>query len=429
MRNILYLIISVLLALPGVARPPVDTLHYSINDVEKTFLENNLLLVAEKLNISQADAKILQAKAWPNPSFTLNELQLYRSASTEDIPPVVGNVWRNRNFAMQLEQLVQTAGKRKKNINLEVRNKEMAEVLLSDLLQALKAELRQTVVDIQYLQSVQESWAVQQQEVARLMQAQQSQWKNGYISQADFLRLKALHFSLKGELTALATEMNARQKTLKTLLYINPETYVVISDSISAATITQLKQHTLPYIIGLSKNSTRLLIAEKQVRINEAQLAIEKAARVPDLNLMASYDRAGSTMLNFVGVGVAVDLPFFNRNKGNIKAAQHELQKNELLFKNTTSEVNNTVVQHWTDLQLAINLYETLDAGYIASVDALTHSVSKNFSEHNINLLQFLDFYESFRDTKAQYYNAIRNILLKKEDLSYLLGTELNEQL
>lgn len=426
MRKYLYFIPALLLYSHCIGRAPADTLYYSAGEMEQVFLSNNLLLLAEKLNINQADARILQAKTWPNPTFTLNELQVYRSASTDDIPPVFGNFWRNRNFAMQLEQLIQTAGKRKKNIHLEIQNREMAEITFTGLLQALKAELRNTIAEILYIQRVSNSWQVQLYQVTRLVNAQQVQLNNGYISQADFVRLKALEFSLKKQLADINMDMNARQQLLKTMLYINPEQFIVVNDTLNTHAITQLKNQSLPDMLQLSSHNTGLRMASKQIQISEAQLAIEKAARTPDITLLTSYDRAGSTMLNFIGVGAAIDLPVFNRNKGKIKAARYQVQQHELVYRNTEAQVNNTVVQQWTDLHTAIALYESLDKAYIATLDDMTAAVSKNFTQHNISLLQFLDFYESFREVKEQYFQAIKNIQQKKEELNYLLGTELN---
>jgi outer membrane protein, heavy metal efflux system len=48
-----------------------DTLKISREQCEAVFLKENLLLIAEKLNISQAEAMVLQAKLWPNPSLTI----------------------------------------------------------------------------------------------------------------------------------------------------------------------------------------------------------------------------------------------------------------------------------------------------------------------------------------------------------------------
>jgi outer membrane protein, heavy metal efflux system len=402
-----------------------DTLTYTIKQAEQVFLQHNLPLLAEKLNIDQADAKILQAKVWPNPTFSLGEVQLYKNATTDDIPPLFGNFWRDRNFTLQLEQLIYTAGKRKKNIDLEIKNKELAQHTFKDLLQALKAEFRQTATEVIYIQGVQKNWEFQLLEVNKLLKAQQSQLKEGHIAEVELYRLKALQISLQGEINSLNEQLTEAQKTLKTLMFINPESAIVIIDNTDDVSIERWKSYRLRELISLSENNALLQSARTQIKVNQAQLAIEKANRIPDITLNANYDRNGSVMLNFVGLGFSMDLPFFNRNKGNIRVAQYELEKSMLMEKHKVSELNNAIVKTWTDLNRAIALYESIDKDYLDKLNTLTKSIAKNFSQHNISLIEFLDFFESFRESKEKYYEAIKNINVKKEDLNYLVGSEL----
>lgn len=402
-----------------------DTLRYTISGAEKVFLENNLPLLAEELNISQADARITQAKVWPNPTFTLDEIQLYKNSTTDVIPPLFGNFWRDRTFSAHLEQLVFTAGKRKKGIALEMRNKEMAQSVFADLLQSLKAEFRQTAAELRYLQQVQNGWVLQLAEVDKLLKAQQSQLAEGNISQAEMYRFKALRISLQGEINALGERMTEAQSALKTLMYIDPRTYVIIEEEPGGGDIARLKRHTLDELIALTDNNASLQAARTQVKISEAQLAIERANRVPDITFNANYDRNGSVMLNFVGVGFAMDIPMFNRNRGATRAALIEVQKSNLMEKNKVSELGNAVAKSWTDLNKSIQLYEAIDADYVEKLDDMTKAVARNFLQHNISLLEFLDFFESFRESKEKYYEAAKNIVVQKENLNYLIGSEL----
>src|ERR1700674_5323159 len=48
-----------------------DTLHLTLPDAERQFLDKNLTLLAGKYNIDAASAQIIQAKLYPNPSLQL----------------------------------------------------------------------------------------------------------------------------------------------------------------------------------------------------------------------------------------------------------------------------------------------------------------------------------------------------------------------
>lgn|SRR5690554_361553 len=98
------------------------TLTLNRTELETLFLKNNLSLLAENLSISKAEAKVIQAKVWPNPTLSIEDVNLWRPKSIgneELIPPLVGNFGRNQQFSIGFEQLIITAGKRKKLIELK----------------------------------------------------------------------------------------------------------------------------------------------------------------------------------------------------------------------------------------------------------------------------------------------------------------------
>ncbi|GIV43422.1 MAG: hypothetical protein KatS3mg035_0545 [Bacteroidia bacterium] len=96
-----------------------DTLKLSREQCEAIFLKENLLLLAEKLEISKAEAIKLQASLWPNPNITLDEINLWTTQKQlgiwgQELPGLNGgNFGRNQQFTFSIEQLILTAGKRK----------------------------------------------------------------------------------------------------------------------------------------------------------------------------------------------------------------------------------------------------------------------------------------------------------------------------
>lgn len=406
---------------------PADTLRLRMPEAEKLFLEQNLPILAERLNIDQADARILQAKAWPNPTFHLDGVQLYNNAGTDASPGLLGTgFWKNRTFEAQLEQMVRLAGKRKKGIAFETRNKELAASSFNDFLLNLKAAFRQDLAELQYLQSLAGDLLYQQQIVHDLTRAQSAQYKEGNISQSQLYRIKALQIALQSELNELQEKITDKQQSLKTAMALDPRTYILIRNDQGEVPLQQLKQYTLEQLLALSlHNNTAIRSAENEKRVSEAGLAVAKAEAVPDLTFNINYDRNGNNQLDFVGAGVAIDLPVFNRNKGNIRVARYEVQQNELRQKDKVNAISNAVVKTWADLNKAITLYESIDQDYLQTLNEMILALSNNFRQKNISLLEFLDLFDSFKASKAHYYEAIKNISLKKEDLNYLTGRDL----
>ncbi len=126
-----------------------DTIIFSRKNAETLFLQNNLSLIAERLNIDIAQAQIIQAKVWPNPTFSLNEINLWRNTGAEELPAIWGNYGRYQEFGASLEQLVYTAGKRKKMIAIEQVGSDMAVEYYKNFLRNLKMEFRNNLSAIQ----------------------------------------------------------------------------------------------------------------------------------------------------------------------------------------------------------------------------------------------------------------------------------------
>jgi len=403
-----------------------DTLRINGKDAETILLKNNLTLLAEQLNINQAEAMILQAKVWPNPNLSIDEINVNRNETSEKIPPLIGNFGRNQQFTVQLEQLILTANKRKKNIRLETTNKILAENSFMDILLALKAEFRSELAELLYQQHLKEDLSLQHHIIAKLLDAQSAQFKLGNISRADFLRIKALLISVNSELNEVNTQINEKQTKLKTWMAISPSTYIVILDSPNNAEIGRLQSLSIQKLLeDANHNNMQIKLAHNSKDISINRWAIEQAKKTPDITLNLNYDRAGSTMFNFFGVGIAMDIPLFDRNKGNIKHAVLEIQKNELKLREKEIDINNQIVEHFQNLQQAIHLYNQIDKDYLSELKQMQVSVADNFIKKNLSLLAFLDLFNSFKESKQLYYQSLKDIKMKENELNYLMGMEL----
>lgn len=406
------------------AQVKTDSLRLNTEEAEKLFLENNLSLIAERLNINQADALILQAKAWPNPNLSIDEVNLNRNSTSESIPPLFGTFARNQQFTVQLEQLILTAQKRKKNINLEVNNKRLAENAFIDFLQALKLEFRTSLAHLIYNQETFSDLSRQVEIASQLLKAQEAQLREGNISEASYLRLKALQIELSNELNESLEERNKIQSDLKTLMAIPGPTLLILkNEDLIEKTINKWNNLSYARLIELvDQHSSQLKIAGSVKDVSIAALELESAKKIPDLTFNLNYDRNGSTMFNFFGAGVSFDLPLFDRNKGNIKQAVLEVKKQEYLVEEKRNSLHNQLDEAYKNILQNIQLYRSFDTDYLVKLEKMQASIANNLIKRNLSLLEFLDLFDSFKNNKRLYYKIKRDIQLKEYELNYLVG-------
>jgi len=403
-----------------------EILKISREEAETMFLQNNLQLISEKLNIESQKAEVIQAKLWPNPEFSISEINLWKNSTVEPSPPFFGNFGRNQQIAFELNQLVQTAGKRKKLIALEQVDVSKAEQYFEDLLRGLKLELRNQLTDLQYIQ---QSIKIHQnliENISILTNAYQNQLDKGNISKAEYTRLKAKELEINKEILELTRQSNEIQKELKLLLRINPNVSIEITDDGFIKDTQPYETIFIDQIIENAKeNRPDYQLALLEEEYSNKLLSYEKAQRIPDLTFGVNYDRNGSTMLDFVGIGVSFDLPFFNRNKGGIKKAQISIENAKVQKEQTALTIENEIFLSYKSLQQAIDFLNKIDTDYETDLDLLLENYTKNFTSRNVSMLEYFDFMDAYLENKKIILEAQKDVNQKAEELNYSLGKDL----
>ena len=103
------------------AQMHADTVRLSLPGAEKTFLDSNLLLLAQKYNVDAQKALIIQARLWPNPNFAISH-GLYSGTLKQFFP-----LGANDETSAGLSQLILLAGKRNKQIKIAEANAKLGE--------------------------------------------------------------------------------------------------------------------------------------------------------------------------------------------------------------------------------------------------------------------------------------------------------------
>lgn len=417
----------------GFAQNP-DRLELSRDEAEDRFLRENILLIAEQLKIDQAKAKTIQAKLWPNPSLEIEEINLGTSTNGlnglgefgEGLPPMWGNFGRNQQVSVSIEQLVQTAGKRKKLIALEKMNESMAEAYFRDLLRALKLEFRSSLSQLQFVQFSLDLYSGQLLSLQKLSLAYKNQVALGNVPKGQYVRLRAAELQLSKEITDLEDRRGEFQKELNLLMNLPSHTFLILKEEGFEKDIRQYDEFQLADLFSIASEERpdyRLSVLE--LKSSELDHHLQFAERIPDLTFKVGYDRGGNFLYNFLGVGVAFDLPVLNRNQGNIKYAKLAVSQAELMQELKLKEVENELVQSWNKLGNSIAFRRRLEPDYERTLDELYLSYVTNFKNRDIDMLAFLDFLEAYQENKTIILENLLAIQLNGEEFNYRLGTDL----
>jgi outer membrane protein, heavy metal efflux system len=398
-----------------------DTLHISLDSAEHMFISGNFTLLAQKYNIQVQKAQEIQARLYPNPNFSVF-YSLYNPTTKKFFP--VGPGTTGGDISMQLSQMIYLAGQRNKQVKIAEANTRLSEYQFFDLIRTLKYTLRTDFYNIYFFLH---SASVYQEEINSLQQvvsAFEEQEGKGYISEKEVIRIKAQLYTLLAEFNSLISRINDLESELRLVLQIKGSFVVPVLDS---AKLNELNPASFPLSTLLDsayKNRSDLQIARTNVEASKLNYNYQKSLAVPNLMLALSYDQQGGYVNNLPSLGAAIDLPFFNRNKGNIQSAKISTDVNSALQQSTEASIQENV-SHALEKAIANEkMYRTMDPKFLKDFNHMLYEVLVNYEKRNLTILDFLDFYESYKDNILSSDNIQFNRLSAFEDINYYTGTE-----
>ncbi|NLR60167.1 TolC family protein [Chitinophaga polysaccharea] len=402
---------------PTQAQNSVQTV--TLQSVEDSFLVKNYLLLAQRYQIDASKALVRQAKMWSNPSFST----VLGFGSTDKLKPF--NVGSGGETQYNIDQLIQTAGKRNKAIQLAATATKMSEANFDELIRTLRLQLRENVYNIYYQQQTEKVLKEQLGNLQTIVDAYVTADKKGSVAHADLVRLQALQVGIENDFADLKQQELESQKNLQQLLH-SQDFYAADIKPADLAPYT-LDKIQLPQLLeAASKNRADVRMADLQYQTAQLNYRLQKSLAVPDLHVGATYDKQGSYVNNFVGLTLGIDLPVWNRNQGNIHAAKLQISSEQQLLMQQQSVAQTEVLNAYQRIVALEKRYKGFDLHqFQGEFDTLIAEVSKNFSKGNISLLQFIDYFNSYSDNAKNINKFLSNRVNAYEELNYATGQEL----
>jgi outer membrane protein, heavy metal efflux system len=398
-----------------------DTLHITLQAAEKQFLDNNLDLLAEKYNISIARAQVIQSRLYNNPNLQLSG-DLYNPDRKKffDVSNQTGE------YQVTVSELISLAGKRNKGVKLAKTGAAMAENQFFDLLRTLRFSLRSDFYQVYYLQSSMKAYTDQIASLEKMDATYNDLQTKGLVTLKDAVRLRALLYSLKAERTSLVNQIIDLQSELQILLKNNKAWFAPDLSDDAIAGLPAIRQTALQSLVDSAYlNRQDLALAQNTLLYNQQNLKLQKATGVPDLTIGAAFDKRGSFVDNASFLNLGIDLPFFNRNQGNIQAAKFTIEQNKAQLQQQQLTVENDVQTAYVKAINTDKMLESVDPNFRKQFEQLLQSINENFLKKNISLLELTDFYDSYKENLLQLNQLQNDRMQAIETLNFAIGKTL----
>lgn len=401
-------IVQILLALgANLAHPANAQTALSLHDAIAQALENNPTIQASNERIATAQGLRQQAGLMLNPKLILQ---------TENTRPQGPFVFpRDTDNFAYLQQIFETAGKREKRTeaaSAAVRRAELERELVR----------RQLVVRVKsaYWQAVgaklaERLLAEDIQSFRHIIEYHENRVKEGAMAEVDLIRVR-----LEGERLEIALN-NATLEAERARINLFRE---MGKTQFPEVTLTEqlepLPERPSVPIEQVLQDRPEMRLARQIVDQAKASLTLQHANAKPNVEVLFGYKRA--TGFDSMIGGVQVDLPFTNRNQGNIAAATAEIRFAESALAATDSLVRAEVMAAERDYLIRRRQVGDFLKGMRTKADEAARIAEAAYREGGADLLRLLDAQRLRIETQLMYFRALTEFRQSIAALEAALG-------
>ncbi|MDR0190630.1 TolC family protein [Pseudomonas yamanorum] len=365
----------------------VNAQTLTLESALQTAFANNPDMAAAQWEIDIAQGGRQQAGLIPNPVASWDAEDTRRNSRTTTV---------------KLSQTLELGGKRGARIDVATRAQEAAALTLEQRRNGLRAD----VIDGYY-------GALRAQE--RLDLAQRSLAlaerglvvANGRVTAGKSSPVEATRAQV--QLSEIRLEFNRAQMGLTDAYRrLAASTGAASTDFQAVAPQAQAAPALPPtaQLLGRLEQTVELRLAELQIVQGEAALGLEKAQRIPDLDVSigSQYDASVRERVNVVGVSMPI--PLFNRNQGNVLAASRRADQARDL-RNAAELRLRTETRQALDLwQTANTEVRSFNQQILPAAQSAVDSATRGFEMGKFNFLEVLDAQRTLIAARTQYLAA-----------------------
>ncbi len=388
-------------------------------EAESLFMKNNLLLLAAKFQIETKRALIIQARLYANPNIFLEQ------NTFNDKTDRILDFTRNGQTVVQIQQLFLLGGKIDKRIRVAEINTKISEERFSDILRALKLELRSNFLSIYFLREALKFYDKSTESLRKTVDYSERAYLNRTLLLSEVLRIKALLFFLEQERTEILVQIKEKESSLRVLLNedsIYGKNIIPVIDEKKLDTINPEIYKSNEVLELAIEYRPDLKAAIQSVKYEEANLALQKANAIPDLSIGPVYNRAGTYIPNYFGFTAQLNVPIFDRNQGNIEAAEKAILERRSGLQNQRITVENEVIIELTRAVEKNKIYNQFKGKFTEDYGNLATLMISNYQKRYLTIIEFADFFETYRNTIVNILKLKTERAESFERLNYVTG-------
>jgi cobalt-zinc-cadmium efflux system outer membrane protein len=387
--------------------------NYTLQKALKTARTNNPILKTEQLNIGIAQTDIITAKLRPNPILNNQTLQLVQPSQFPS-----NTDWyhgQNQQVWWQLTKPFQIAGQRKYKIDVANKNVSFAEKNYAETERNLFADVAVKWIEVWTAQKQLDIFLTAKNNIDSLVLTNQIRYKNQVITQTDLFRTELLSKQYDIQYKTALQEVINRQNKLKFLLGVQEDIIIDVNDNFLFTIpkdIDSLLKQSL-------QNRSDIQTVKSLIDVSNSNIKLQKSLAFPQPELGFIWNPQNT--IPYFGIYATVDLPFFNRNQGEIKKSNLLKDQAETQLFTIQSQIQTEISVAFANYQLQQQNLESFNV-LLQQSQTILENVKYAYLKGGTTIIDFLEAQRSWLETQQQYYDAMQSYRQSFIQLLYATG-------
>lgn len=381
------------------------------------FYARNLDLISAAFGLETARAEKIIAAAIPNP-----ELNLY----SQEIAPHYIDPRFGPAIYVTVEQLIETAGKRRLRTESSVLGAEAAESDLRDAARTLSQQVRRAHYALLLAQKKVEVSEGQLEHVTRLVKANEHRLEVGDISERDLARIKVEAAKVESELDQSWADLaKARAQVAVLLAWPKDSEHLAVADRWPSGETFRRHKNLASATAAALDQRPDLQAARLREQQAKKDVELAKAHAIPNVTVSAGFGHDwGNMVTNAATLALHVPLPIFYQNEGQIARAGIHSNDTEVAVRrteNTTRAEVATALAAWQATDAVVHRFET---EVIRKAEYIRDSAEYAYSQGGTDIIDLIQAQRDFRAALFDYFQAQANRAYAYADLRMALADD-----
>jgi outer membrane protein, heavy metal efflux system len=254
-----------------------------------------------------------------------------------------------------------------------------------------------------------------------VLDVNRERYKAGGIAQVDLKRLELQRVQYLSDLQT--ADVNLRVAKIQLLMLLNDQTPVEQFDVIGPFDFTE----QLPSLSDVRQTAldTRPDLKAAFQSVDKAKTDYKLSVANGSTDPVLGVDVGRNPPIDaYVGFSVSIPLRIFDRNQGEKRRTQLDIDRNDKLAAASRAQVFNDVDSAYATVNSAVTLLKPYKDQYLEEASSVRDTIAFSYQHGAASLLDFLNAQAEYRTVQVNYLNLVASYLNATNQLNLSVGRE-----